>query len=158
MTVLKISSYIISHDYSIMFTAHNHNKNFDDNRIQETNKEFANEIYQLMENDLFFNFMKPEDSIYETGKAIHFSLQATNNEENFKELKNDETRYNQHIIDIDIKNYNYDTFQIAEDYEFSADKSNIIHIDKPSQKENITISIYADKKEEASSVTVIILY
>lgn len=57
-----------------------------------------------------------------------------------------------------MKNYDYNTFQIAKDYEFSSYTSNTIHIDKPSQKENITISIYADKKEEASSVTVIILY
>lgn len=159
MTTLSISSYIVSHDFSIMFLAYNRTESFTlGGEIQETNKEFGNNINQLMENDLFFNFMKPEDSIYESAKAIYFSLHVTNNEKDFENFKADEERIHVHITNIYMNNYSYDSFQIAEDYEFSADESNIIKIDNPSQKDKLIVSIYADKKEEAETLTIVVLY
>lgn len=157
MANLKINSYITSHDFSIMFLAWN-KESYDDNRIDEVDKNYPNNIYQVMENDIFFNFMKPEDSIYETAKAVHFSLQVTNEKDVFEEAGKDATRLYEHIIDLDMKNYDFDTFQIAEDYEFASYDSNIIQIDEPSQNEFIKISVYADKKEEATSITINVLY
>lgn len=157
MANLKINSYITSHDFSIMFLAWN-NKNANDNRVENTNKHYSNNIYQVMENDIFFNFMKPEDSIYETAKAVYFSLQVTNEKDVFESANKEASRLYEHIIDLDMKNYDFDTFQIAEDYEFASCDSNIIQIDEPSQSEFIKITVYADKKEEATSITINVLY
>lgn len=157
MTTFKISSYIISHDFSVMFLAYSKD-NYGDERIKEINREYSNNINQFMENDIFFNFMKFENDIYETAKAVSFSLQVTDEKDVFEEASEEAGRLDEHIIDLDMKNYGFDTFQIAEDYEFSAGDSKIIQIDQSSQSEFIKISVYADKKEEANSITINILY
>lgn len=157
MANLKINSYITSHDFSIMFLAWN-KESYDDNRIDEVDKHYSNDVDQFRENDIFFNFMKPEDVLQETGEQIYFSLQVTNEEGVFEEAGKDATRLYEHIIDLDMKNYDFDTFQIAQDYEDASYDSNIIQIDEPSQNEFIKISVYADKKEEATSITINVLY
>lgn len=164
MTNLKISGYITSHETHVLFLAFNNDNPFPEDSNSSSSDESWLDIDGIDENnfcetkcrDIFFNFMKPEDSIYETGKAVYFSLQVVDNEEIIEKSKQLANRLKQHIIDIKMINKDYDTFQIAEDYEFSADDCNIIQLSEPSQKEFLNISVYADKKEDATSIEIIV--